>query len=434
MSKSICTQAIDLVLQSMYRTRGEDGLKISFMFGAPGAPSWDKRLGTELFFRQQTLIRAALYVRQRGPAYLKAMSIDDIRRLLTSFITENYGHLANETLFQNFDCSYAEYLSPLAKAQLVEEFAVSSIFNMQDALTLYPLVPVTVENDFDSEPFFLVKPVSLNSARVGPNAQRWIVPDEFPPVIDSKMRKEKPSSWLGIRSPIIQASNKMKAAILGAVALTPHPNYRHQFSMRHNFGGYCTLEGGGWRLRYGEGAHMPAMSNDIIIRTPDHTWLAILAPKLLAPEKEARRQVRALEYFYRAWPLDAPERFPWLFMALDAIFGDASQATQAVVDAIGQHSDTSFDYKRLRLLLSLRGSVIHGGAPDVYDSDSYYRYYENYADDPIRDLELITARCLRSKIFGAAFVEHPDPHADLIRAYKEGKLDRSSFKSDIKKE
>ena len=118
-------------------------------------------------------------------------------------------------------------------------------------------------------------------------------------------------------------------------------------------------------------------------------------------------------------------------MALDAVFGDAGQATQAVVDAIGQRDDMNFDYRRLRLLLSLRASVIHGGAPDVYDSDSYYRYYENYGDDPIRDLELITARCLRFTIFGTALVEHPDPYADVIRAYKEEKFDRNSFKSDI---
>ena len=434
MSKSIYAQAIELVLQSMYRTRGEDGLETRFMFGQPGAPSWDKRIGTNLFFRRQKLIHASLYARKHGPAYLKAMSIADIRGLLTKFITENYGYLAGETVFKNFDCSYAEYLTPQTKTQFVEKFVASGIFKTRDILTLYPLVPVTVEDDFDSEPFFLVKPISLNSARIRQDAENWIVPDEYPPVVDPKMKKEKPSSWLGIRSPIVQASNKMKAAILGAVALVPHPNYRHQFSMRHNFGGYCTLEDRSWSVHYGEGAHMPAMSNDIIIRTPDHAWLAILAPKLLAPEKEVQRQVRALEYFYRAWPLDAPERFPWLFMALDAIFGDAGQATQAVVDAIGQHGDTSFDYKRLRLLLSLRASVIHGGAPDVYDSDSYYRYYEIYGDDPIRDLELIAARCLRAKIFGTALVEHPDPHADLIRAYKEGKLDRSSFKRDIKKE
>jgi hypothetical protein len=432
MPKSIYDVAVDLVLQSMYRTRGEDGLETSFLFGQPGAPAWNRRIGTNLFFRRRELIRAALYVRKHGPAYLKAMSIEDVRNLLTDFVIDNYGSLASETLFHKFECSYAEYVSARVKASIVEQFAVSSIFKTQDAVTLYPLVPIVVEADFDSEPFFLIKPASLGGGRVGRGAESRIVPDEYPPIIDSKVKKERPSSWLGVRSPIIQASNKMKAAILGAVALTPHPNYRHQFSLRHNFGGYCTLKDGSYRYG-GEGPHAPAMSTDIIIKVPDHAWLAILAPKLLDSKKEARKQVRALEYFYRAWPLDASERFPWLFMALDALFGDASQATQAVIDAIGRHGDIAFDYRRLRLILSLRASVIHGGAPDVYDSDSYHRYYENYGDDPIRDLGLIAARSLRSVIFEGALVEHPDPYADLIRDYKEGKLDRDALKRRLER-
>jgi hypothetical protein len=164
------------------------------------------------------------------------------------------------------------------------------------------------------------------------------------------------------------------------------------------------------------------MSEDIVIDGNDHPWLTIMASKLTSIEKTVRRQLRALEYFYRAWPLDPTERFPWLFMSLDAIFGDSSQATQAVINAIGQKPDPEFTYDRLRLLLGLRASVIHGGAPDVYESDKYHRYYETYGDDPIFDIELITARCLRSGLFDGAFIEHPDPNADLIRAYHDGSL------------
>jgi len=95
-----------------------------------------------------------------------------------------------------------------------------------------------------------------------------------------------------------------------------------------------------------------------------------------------------------------------------------------VIDAIKQNGETEFAYERLRLLLRLRNSVIHGGAPDVYDSDKYHRYYETYGDDPLFDLEVITARCLRSTVFNGALVEHADPNADLIRAYREGSLAR----------
>jgi hypothetical protein len=43
--------------------------------------------------------------------------------------------------------------------------------------------------------------------------------------------------------------------------------------------------------------------------------------------------------------LDEAERFPWLFMALDAIFRDVSQATQAVINAMGEHAGTRFEYE-----------------------------------------------------------------------------------------
>lgn len=424
MSESLCPQAVELLLSAMYKTRGDDGLESKFMFGPPGAPSWDRRVGTHVFFRRRALIRTALFVRQNGPAYLRSMSIADISSLLTRFAIENYGYLGDETFFQKFECSYADHVAAATKAKLAEVFFTSEIFNPRNELTLYPLVPVKVEEDFDSSSFFLIRPGSLNSSRIGHETQRWLSPEEFPPFIDWKGKKDKPGTWLGIRSPVVQASHKMKAAILGAMALTPHPNYRHQFTMRATFGGRCTIDvAGETTTSYGE-AHTPAMSQDIAIRKADHGWLAILASKLPSIEKETRRQVRALEYFYRAWPLDAPERFPCLFMALDAIFGDSSRATQAVIDAIRQHGETNFEYERLRLLLGLRASVIHGGAPDVYDAEKYHRYYETYGDDPIFDLELITARSLRATIFANALVEHPDPHADLIKAYREGTLAR----------
>jgi hypothetical protein len=417
MSELIPSQAAQLLLLSIYKTRGEDGLICKFLFGPPGAPSWNQRLGTEIFFRRQPLVRAALFVRQSGPVYLKSMSVADIQSLLRSFVTANYGYLADETFLQRFDVSFNEHLSDKTKATFANALASSDIFNPSEELTLYPLVPVRIEDDFSSPPFFLIGPASLLEQAGVPRS--WL-PEQFPPFRDWKGRRETSSAWLGVRSPIIQASNKMKAAILGALALTPHPRYRHQFSMRAMFGGRLTIATDGQTvMSFGE-QHTPGMSEDIVIRQADHAWLCVLAPKLLATESTDQRQVRALEYFYRAWSLDASERFPWLFMALDAIFGDSSRATNAVIEAIRRHDEGAFEPERLKMLLKLRASVIHGGAPDVYDSEKYHRYYERYGDDPIFDLELITAQSLRSTIFGNTLAEHAEPHAELIRAYKAG--------------
>jgi hypothetical protein len=60
---------------------------------------------------------------------------------------------------------------------------------------------------------------------------------------------------------------------------------------------------------------------------------------------------------------------------------------------------------------------VHGGAPNVYESSSYEKYYETYEDDPTRDLELIVARCLQAVIFGDCFAERPHTYAELIKQH-----------------
>ncbi len=125
--------------------------------------------------------------------------------------------------------------------------------------------------------------------------------------------------------------------------------------------------------------------------------------------------MKALEYFYRAWGLGPSERFPILCMTLDAIFGNANHASQAVMDGVRAVIGPSVSDSRLRILpVGLRNSVSHGGAPDVYDSRKYGPYFDDYEADPINDLELVIAACLRQHIFQGALAEHPDPNAEMI--------------------
>jgi hypothetical protein len=70
--------------------------------------------------------------------------------------------------------------------------------------------------------------------------------------------------------------------------------------------------------------------------------------------------------------------------------------------------------ERIRLMLGLRASVIHGGAPNVYESSKYEEYYRTYERDPVRDLELIVARSLQQVVFPGVMTERPHTHADLI--------------------
>jgi hypothetical protein len=430
MPEDIYAKAVELLLSSM--SQSGDGLMSSFLFGKPGAPLWTRNLGVNLKYDRKKLIQASLYVRQNGPAYLKYLTIDDVWSMLQNFVTDNYWYLSNDVLHKKISGTYAENVSAEAKSALALAMASSRIFKPIEEVALFPLTPIRVSDDFQAEQFFLCKPTSITEPLIemGLPASDLAV-SRFPPLADWKGRQEIPSAWLGIRSPAIRASNKMKVAILSAVALTQLPTYRYMVSGRHNFGGYCNIRAGAIQTTFGP-AHTPPLMHDIIIGKHDHLWLGALAKMFVDGTRGTRKQIGALEYFYRAWFLEPSDRFAILCMTLDAIFGDASHATQSVIDGVRETLGSHVGETRLRQLMQLRNSVVHGGAPDLYDSRKYARYFDDYDADPIHDLELVVAGCLRLKIFGDSLKEHADPNAAIVaQAQAKGLLPKNMSRSTI---
>ena len=405
-------EATNLLLASMFRLRHPDRRRHSFIFNKPGTPMFSGGGDAEVNYDNQLLLQAALYLRKTGSPHLRSLSIGKLESILTGFLSDHYYLIANETWLSSFEGSYANQLSASAKSALTAALAVSSMFVEPCEITLFPLIPITVESGFNATPFFIGAPADLVSQLACDDISRTLVPDSFPPMSDWEYRRETPRAWLGVRAPTLDAARQMRAAILGAVALLPHHMERYTFSGRQMFGGYTTLAGG-WSMAFGE-PHTPALMTDLVIVAADHAWLSVLAEKISSPRKDDKRQLRALEYYYGAWAPDPVTRFPTLFAALDAIYGDAGKATQAIVDAIGPVMGPDYTSERIRLMLGLRASVIHGGAPNVYESSKYEDYYKTYLKDATRDLELIVARCLQTVIFPGVMIERAHNHADII--------------------
>jgi hypothetical protein len=403
---------MSLLLASMFQGRHPDRLRSSFMFGRPGEPIALARLGTEVNYDSKVLLEAALYVRRHGSPHLRSLSMGEAKRRLKHFITEHYFLLAEEAFGVRFTCSYDDHLSPGTKDRLAEAAAASELFVEPREIVLFPLVPIHAEGAFDSTRFFICSPADLAAQLARHQVTANLVPDSFPPVQRWEGIRHSPASWLGVDAPTLDAAKQIRAAVLGAVALLPHPSERYMFSGRQMFGGFTSFDDR-CSISFGD-PHTPALMENIVLGASDHPWLAMLAEKLASVAKEHRRQMRALEYYYRAWAPDPVKRFPTLFAAVDAIFGDASQATQAVVDAVGPVMGPEYTSERVRLILGLRASVIHGGAPNVYESSKYEDYYRTYETDPVRDLELIVARCLQQVVFPGVMSERPHTHADLI--------------------
>lgn len=412
-TNAIHLECVERIVSAIYPS---GNLLSSFMFGNPGASHWDLKIGTEIFTRGQEYLDAILYVRRHGAPYLRLISIGDLRSMITSFVTANFWHIGGNSFPPLFSSSYGAVMSLSDKWALADSLAASPMFSPVPKVSIYPLMTVKVANTFEADNFFLVSAEQLSHAHLATDA-RWMALDGtcFPPILGWDGTRLPLASWLGVRAPLPQISEKLAASILGAIALTQLPRYRFLFSGRKVFGGRCTLDNRITVVPSGEG-HTPPLMHDILLTNGDHAWLSELNLLLTAMDRSTRSKLRALEYFYRAWFLDPRERFAPLCMALDALLGVEHGHTMEAVKFVKATVDPSIDEKRLRLLMRVRGAVIHGAAPDVFDSENYEVYWLTYRADPIRDLELIVAKCLRTAIFSGDLKHHADPNAKKIAA------------------
>ena len=421
--QSIHRTTVDLILNSVTNHPGEDGLMSSFLFDrSPSSPFWQRKLGVTIFFSQRSMVKAALFVKRHGPSYIDPLPIDDIRTMLQDFLKEHFSYVARETLFHTFSEHYGKVVSNKTKEQLALALANSAIFSPTNTLTVFPLVTINVEQDFSSSHYFLRSPEGFIN-EISPEYRSQLTPNAFPPILNAGMRTEAPAAWLGVRSPILQNSMKMKTAIMGAIALSLPLSARYMFSGRKVFGGHCTFSAGA-SIVFGD-SHTPPVHRNIIIRRCDKSWLDILSTKIQSSDRNDRRHIRALEYFCRAWIHGRTERFPFLCMALDALYSEAGRAILSVIEGISDTLGPKIEAKRLRTLMDLRASVIHGGAPNVSDSSKYRKYYELYLTDPIDDLDDVFAEAARRRVFGSAFEMQTEDSASAIAKLQEsGRLPR----------
>lgn len=424
-------RTIDLLFAAITLEMGEGGQFCSFLFGPPGSSIHNRRMGIDIYFHDPAMTQAVLYVRKQGPVYLRTLPIDSIRSALSTFVTENFWYLADECFGKGFPGTFAENLSESVKEKMADVLAGDAIFNPVPQLFLFPLVAIKVETDFDSDAFFLVNSDGLVARRLPPNiSEGEIISQQFPPIRNWEGRKERPQSWLGIRAVTKDGAEAMKAIVLGALALTPLQSYRHMFSGRTVFGGRCGIARS-ITTNFSD-AHTPPIMHDIVITDADTQWLSILADKIIQNQKTVLREMRALRYFYRAWFLPPSERFPWLCMSLDAVFGEAGSVAKAIIDSVRTTVGPHVEDSRLRKLMDLRAAALHGGAPDIYESSKFDDYYVAYLVDPVKDLELIVGFCLRARIFDSKLVEHVDPNEQVIKdAQAAGRLPSRLYRPTI---
>jgi hypothetical protein len=122
---------------------------------------------------------------------------------------------------------------------------------------------------------------------------------------------------------------------------------------------------------------------------------------LLRPRVSKERERRfgiALEFLAAGWVLTGTQEFMNYFVALDALFGDKSGNIDAAAQSDICSRVHAIDARgRIKMLIRIRGEVLHGRCSSVERSQLFLNYYRQYHNHPTEDLRQIIRECLRTE-------------------------------------
>lgn len=386
----------------------------SFSYGRPGDLFGTRGRGADVFVKRRNLTKALIYLRSHGASYLRDLSLDSVRQLTTEFLKSSWADVVDGCEFDPGTKPIGSCITSEALQKVAFELSKSPLFQPRQHVMLFPLGSVCIRSQFNGQSFAFVREFELQTHL----AELGVLPPQlnpkcFPPLDVPGIKSSWMFNWLRVSAPHALIARKRAAAIMATLSLSTTKRARYSFSSQAAQLGQCSVQATQVTVEPHAPPLAPVLSRDLLLEEIDLVGLTILDQHFNQPEPGARSLIGALEYFHRAWFGEPRERFPLLCMALDALVRAKSDYTSAAVDFVLTTLDTPIDRARVQKLMNLRGAVIHGAAPDVYESRFYTSYYNSYNEDPIGDMERVVAACLRKAVFGNTLIVR-DPHASLI--------------------
>lgn len=407
MGQANLQKLIDLVeeILSSFTLDPEQGARCAFTF-SPNRRTSEYEfggIGVEIFFDFKILSRVSVMLRSCGGLHLKNLPRSEISSMVIKFVRENFHIIGRDIFSVAPDKKFNELLDKATKIELANELSKSAFFYPDWSKFIFPLCDVTASEDYFGTNFSFVRASSLIDERIVSASQASnLLPDTFPPLLRFQGRRRYPASWLIVESANERTAKRLMNAVLGSFSLAVSDRQRYLFSGRTMFGGLAELKSASLSFTMSDPL-TPGLMNNLILGKQDAAWMGVTDELLKSSDIEGRRQLKSLEYYYRSWPGNSSDRFVFLCMAMEALFGNANESTSSVIEGIQELFDPELNRKRLRLLMKLRGAVFHGSAPEIYDSSKYAKYVADYSSDPAEDLEVLIAECLKRSIFGDRF-------------------------------
>ncbi|SFO88564.1 hypothetical protein SAMN04488056_11519 [Cohaesibacter marisflavi] len=351
-----------------------------------------------LFLSDVDLFQAALKFRKFGPKAWISLPISKVQNLLFSVFENYYFNICKEIRLCKKNC-----LIDVVSDDVIKKFGKfllnSELFSPLVNEFYFPLTILQVCREMKFSKFEI-----MEGQKIFELLETEFVSKYFP--------KDKISSWILVKSYNYSEANKIKRIILGAIALSMPRLQRTQTNLRKVISGHIEIVVEP-TLYTGE-CHTPQVS-DILLKDSDQSWLEELNRLLVSNSKIDKRKRKSLEYYCRSWSMDDVTRCSFLFMALDALYGQGvSSNKEAFVSGVQSVAPKEIPEQRLKDIWDLRSQFLHGGAPDVFSATKYYDYCKRYKVDALLDVELIAEKCLRKDIFDGYEIEREDQFSTIF--------------------
>lgn len=426
-SSEIYERCAQLLLNSLGNSGNE--LFASFSYGRKGELFGARGRGANVFVNRSNLMRALDFVREHGAPFLRELSFDTLEALAVDALREAWPEVVSGSDFHPGTKPIGSSIRPDALRKVAEGLSESQLFRPENEVALFPLGGTFVRAPFRGRNFALLRDLDLHDDLEACTAlPPSLRARHFPPWSEPEMPPQAFTGpvfhWLRVSSPHKTIARKRAAVVMGTLALIMARRARYAHSDQAMQLGECMIRSGVFSVAPYAPPVAPALMSDLLVEDADHPVWSALDKMLDQADSSTKPILRALEYFHRAWFHEPRERFPLLCMALDAMTNAESAHTDAAVEFVLTTLGSRIQKGRLRALLRLRGAVIHGAAPDVYESRHYVDYYTRYKADPILDLELLVAACLRERGFAELLVVRDPKRALIEQAQLAGLLPR----------
>ena len=372
-------------------------------------------LSVRAYTKMNLFNRAVSYFSNNSYPYIKRRHKERIKGYLLDFFPSMYVYwfIKDVILRVPFKGSFYKQISEIELKTLSTYFAIKCSVDFRSYLSIYPLNTVDVENDYYTKDgnLFLVKSLFPGIRSFLKDSDEIIeTPNLYPPTLNRGFEFEKVevASWLGIKTHP-QDHDRLKKIILGAISLNLHNRRRKLFTMRTDVTSNVMTFDHGCSMSFTQ--LTPPIHANIIISKKDGKWLKILDSKLSSQKSSDVQEMKALEWYYKSWfGADQLAEYGNLFSTLSALFQDtdSKKLKRDILRELKIDNNSELERKRLDLLYKIRNKLsVHPDPIEAQDLDEYVEYQSNFGD-PIQDMRVITAMCLRNKIFGDTIVVDED--------------------------